>query len=450
MNWNFKMLPKKLLVFLLMLTILSGFGFYFFVEPIYVKNISYEVHEKDIIAHITFSTLFLEGTCEALGEEVPIENNTCILSVPNDEDVVFVKSRWSEKEVLIHPKVNEVIDFTVSEDHFFMAVNEQKKLGVSVDKLGNPNILSYFRSLDENIVRVQDDTLIGVSSGTTKIQVQVGDIIKEVTATVSDLYHLPVLEDKKEYLSCNRYSEEENKLLDEILEYKIQSAGYKTRAGVVSALRFFTLEFPYKLKYFFENGRLNNNTGGGKVDGEGRYYHKGLYLNSYKFSEIEKFSGYKSWGPAIWGCPLTNWQDESGFRPGVKYPNGLDCSGFISWAMLNGGFDVGDTGAGDNSWTDDDFSDIGTQVLITRENLENHVFKAGDLIGTNGHIAMIGGLSDGMVYVAESTTYYYGVVMHAYTFDELLECPYLTYVIPMDDYYKENGLGEGNYTEFWA
>ena len=92
---------------------------------------------------------------------------------------------------------------------------------------------------------------------------------------------------------------------------------------MVEAARFLTLHFPYKIEYFYENGRLGTNG----IDGEGRYYHKGLYLNSSKYSTISKSKN----GPKVWGCSL--------YSTPVKRNdnNGLDCSGFVSWALLNGG-----------------------------------------------------------------------------------------------------------------
>ena len=310
-----------------------------------------------------------------------------------------------------------------------------------MDRLGNPNIHGNFTSQNPEVVAIEDGVLVGKGPGRTKVSVQVGNLTREIEVIVTDLVGLPVLQQKKAYLPCGIYSQEQNELLDAYLKYKIESKGYATRAGVVEALRFLTLQFPYKLTYFFENGRLNNNTGGAYVDGEGRWYHKGLYLNSYKFQEIIK----RGYGPATWGCPLTNWQDEAWFVPGVRYANGLDCSGFITWAMYNGGFDPGDTGAGDNYWTDDDLSDLGEHIPITRELLESDTLKAGDIIATDGHIAMIGGIHDGVVYVGESTTYWEGVVMYPYTYDELLATDKLTYVINMDEYYKE----DGDYTLYW-
>lgn len=61
-----------------------------------------------------------------------------------------------------------------------------------------------------------------------------------------------------------------------------------SRAGVAEAARFLTLEFPYRIGYFNENGRLANPP---KVDCEERYYHKGLYLHSSRFEVGDLLSG---------------------------------------------------------------------------------------------------------------------------------------------------------------
>ena len=130
----------------------------------------------------------------------------------------------------------------------------------------------------------------------------------------------------KEELKCGIYSKEENDLLDKILKDRINDAGYKTRAGAVEAARFLSMEFPYRIRYFSENGREATNG----VQGEGRYYNEGLYLDESRFVNIKK----PLRGPQPWGCQL--WSDPSeGYRA-----NGLDCSGFVSWAFLNGGFDM--------------------------------------------------------------------------------------------------------------
>ena len=90
-------------------------------------------------------------------------------------------------------------------------------------------------------------------------------------------------------------------MLDEILASRVEEAGPGTRAAVAVAARFLTLEFPYKVPYFYENGRL---TGNG-VQGEGRYYKKGLYIGHDRENQITKVMA----GPSSWGCPLMNYED---------------------------------------------------------------------------------------------------------------------------------------------
>ena len=122
-----------------------------------------------------------------------------------------------------------------------------------------------------------------------------------------------------------------------MLAYRIEQAGgYQTRAAVVAAARFLLLEFPYRLNYFPEHGRIDY-PGRLHADGEGRNYHVGLYLDESKFADIEA----SVTGPAIWGCPLEVNSGEVDQPAGNFYANGLDCSGFVSWVLLNGGFEVG-------------------------------------------------------------------------------------------------------------
>ena len=409
-------------------------------KPIEIQS-SFSVENGEITVTLNISKNAIDPVCVVQNMEMKAENHQCVFTSLNEETTVAIRSKFQDTTYTYNPNINQVLDFTLSKIQYYLAVGGRETVLVSISKLGSPDETMSLSISNEGVLRVEGSTLVGVSPGNATVTVFIGGIRKEISVVVTDLIQLPVVDKKKKDLPCNIYSAEQNQLLDTILESKVQDAGYGTRAGVVAALRFLTLEFPYQINYFYENGRLNNNTGGDYVDGEGRFYHKGLYLNSSKYSVLKKV-GY---GPAIWGCPLVNWQDESGFVRGKKYPNGLDCSGFITWAMYNGGFDPGDTGAGENAWTDDDLSDLGVHQYITRSLLESNTIKAGDLIGTNGHIAMVGGIKDGIIYVAESTTYYDGVVMYPYTYRELLSSPYLTYVINMDDYYKN----DGNYTAYW-
>ena len=229
-------------------------------------------------------------------------------------------------------------------------------------------------------------------------------------------------------------------MVDKALEDRIASAGYKTRAGVVEAARFLTLNFEFRLPYFYENGRLNNYGGKEHVDGEGRYYHNGLFLSEEKYSELSAIL----YGPAMWGCPLTNITKSHGYGyyVGSKYPNGLDCSGFVSWALLNGGFDVGDTGAGE-TYRKDDLYDLGEKTPITHELLNSNKVKVGDLIAYSGHMALIIGIKNEEYYIAETLPHLKGVVAKKYTKDKIINT--FTHIMIMDNVY----INDGNLTNMW-
>ena len=239
---------------------------------------------------------------------------------------------------------------------------------------------------------------------------------------------------KKKYLSCGQYTKEQNDLLDEILFDRVDTVGRKTRAGVVEAARFITLEFPYKIRYFSENGRL---TYASKIDGEGRYYHLGLYLHSSRFKSLAN----SSQGPKTWGCNMYS-RPSHGTRR-----NGLDCSGFIAWVVLNGGFNPGDIGAGVTGAKD--FTDLGKKTRFTSSLIKSGKVKVGDLLSSSGpgggHIAVIAGEDDNNYYVAESLWYdpYISVTLVKYSKKTVFKRYY--WVMLMDSYYKE----DGELTKMW-
>lgn len=163
-------------------------------------------------------------------------------------------------------------------------IKDEKKVIDYYDVVLDKKVDYSFKSSDSNIIDVVDGKIIAKSEGNAyvysdkiqdKLNVVVTNIITKPYAT----------KDKKTLLPCDAYNEEEAELLDKILEYKINDAGYQTRAGAVAAARFLTLEFNYRIPYFYENGRVpisstnkfNINTH--IADGEGRYYKRDyIYL----------------------------------------------------------------------------------------------------------------------------------------------------------------------------
>ena len=313
-------------------------------------------------------------------------------------------------------------------------MKDKIKLNVSYETLGYVEDDITWTSSDENIASVNDGVVTGKSNGTATITAEIdGKSVKSTITVTSLITKRPTsgFDFNKPKLTCNVFSKKENDLIDTILKFKVNKVGNKTRAGVVEAARFLTLDFPYRINYFYENGRLTGN----KVDGEGRYYHKGLYLDESRYDDIGKTSK----GPKTWGCSLYSYPD------GRKSKNGLDCSGFVTWAILNGGFNPGDIGAGITRVKD--LTDLGVKKKITTSLAKGNTIKVGDLLHnywSGGHIAIIVGIDKNYYYVAQAVWFdEVGVIINKYKKSELKNK--FKEVILMDKYYKK----DGNLTDMW-
>ncbi|MDO4940219.1 MAG: hypothetical protein Q4E33_00830 [Erysipelotrichaceae bacterium] len=326
--------------------------------------------------------------------------------------------------------------------------NEQRAIQAEEERINNLEIskniylcinekyyIDNIERFDDSIIKFHDENDVKYIIGTNVGQTKVYDVDNDqmYLVTVSNLYDIEQINPNKLPLPCHKYSQDEAAYLDTVLQNKIYDAGYQTRAGVVTAIRFLTLQFKYKLLYFCENGRMDTNTGHQLCDGEGRYYHVGLYLSEDKFDDIE----VSSQGPAIWGCDLYEVPENR------DYYNGIDCSGLVTWALLNAGFDCGDIGGGYGIDSEGfDCVDLGKAVEIKDINYSE--IKAGDLIGYSGHIGMIVGIDGEKLYVGQA---YWANDLEVVTYNNFqeLENSEWDYIVLMDDYY----LKDGNYTPVW-
>ena len=432
----------------------------FFVAP-YISNIEKNdsmTYEDMVIINVNVDSYFFKfdkSTWCLLSEnntKPDINDSNWILSVngycsftkPSGNYYVFVKDRYGNVADVNNQivKIDKVLNINTNKDKFYLYLNQESKIEYDLDIIGNADNSISFVSSNDNIVSVNNEGYIkanGVGSATIKLLSSTGTS-KNVEVVVSKFITYPHIDTSKSYIDCNYFSDIDNDEIDSILADRVEDAGYQTRAGVVAAARFLTLEFNYRVHYFYENGRLNNYEPYFHVDGEGRYYHKGLYLSDKKIKSISA----KLVGPAKWGCSLQNYTDWGPYITGEYYPNGLDCSGFVTWALLNGGFDVGDIGAGiDNDHFD--LTNLGKRVPISDELMNSGRVKVGDLIGLDGHAAILAGWDDENYYIAESLNTTGGVVMTVVKKNNLVHNSIYKYIVLMDNYYKN----DGNLSNIW-
>lgn len=464
-----KVLKKKewliiTLVFIVLVSIISVLAYYnFFVGPtiVNVEKIDSIRFESKKIFNIEVSNSPLKYNkttwCLLVEKDNAVDftnsewekasNNYCSIIADDKDYDIYIKDSYdnydSTKEGFKKDKKKEVQKKSIKTDvdNVYLYIDQKQKINIDTSNLEDKNI-SYY-SNNPTIADVDENGIVtGKAFGKTSIIIQnKKEAYKEINVVVTRLIKEMDAAAKREYFTCNMLNDEEANLLDDILFDRVNRAGYKTRAGVLAAARFLTLESTYEVPYFYENGRLENYEPYKHVDGEGRYYHRGLYLSPRKTTEITA----SFVGPVMWGCKLQNYTDWGGvYVTGELYPNGLDCSGFVTWALLNGGFDVGDIGAGIEP-EHKDVTDLGELVYLSDELMASGRVKAGDLIGLDGHAAILIGWDENNYYIAESLNTTKGVVATTVKRSDLVHNSIYKYVVLMDGVYKE----QGNYTSYW-
>ena len=414
-----------------------------------IDIIEYHIEDNNLVVELDDSgSCLLSDEFDENGNWVATnEDYSCIIPIEDYQTNLYVRNKYN---YLITTSENLDLSYAekveITSGDVYLALNGTEKVTYDYSFKGTINDEVKLQVEDESIATLDEDGYLhGESVGTTNLLATYADKTDSIKITVTDLIVVaPAQFDvSKPYLRCGRYSKEENDLLDEILASRIEKAGYQTRAGVVEAARFLALEFPYRINYFIENGRIAsyvNNYG----DGEGRYYHLGLYLDPSRYENLNK--DMINSGPGCWGCSIYEYTKD-------RYSNnGLDCSGFVSWALLNGGFDCTDLGAGIAEWLD--LTDLGEKKVLSEE-LKEDKLRVGDLLsgpygGTvfeGGHIAIVAGIDkDGYIYVAEELGYAnaWGYFIKKYDKNSILHSFY--YRIDMDDYYQGK---DGNLKDYW-
>lgn len=367
-----------------------------------------------------------------------VKNDKCSYNVKTYKYKINLK--YNGNQIASYNKdfnIDGILGIKINNKKKYLAISDTLNLDAKVDYVGNVDTSIKYKSSNPDIISVDDKGNIkALNVGKAKITVYSSNKMEDsVEVNGTDLIRVAILDNNKPIVPCNAHSTEQVNTLDDILKSRVEEAGPGTRAAVAVAARFLTLEFPYKVPYFYENGRL---TGNG-VQGEGRYYKQGLYIGQDRQNQITKVMA----GPASWGCPLMNYEDDGYRKPNTYYANGLDCSGYVTWVLVQAGLDLGDIGAGASS--ERDYTDIGTLRYNSYDLLHSGQVRVGDLIGWDGHIAIIGAMSDTKIYVTESLIP--GVIMDEYDYSYPGSNFYsrYDYIIDMSNNYK----GDGNLKNMW-
>ncbi|MDD4809197.1 MAG: M23 family metallopeptidase [Bacilli bacterium] len=199
-------------------------------------------------------------------------------------------------------------------------------------------------------------------------------------------------------ITCGMFDNVELQAMNNALKSRVETAGMSTRSGVVAAARYLVNDLGVKIPYWW----------GGKYTQVG--------LNS-------------EWGckkPIIAGGSVRQ-------AAGELWPLGLDCSGYVSWAIRNGGYKASTILEGTSNqyrFTDD------KKPWRDPETMDS--VKIGDLAWRYGHIGIILGIDKAnCIYsVAEAVTA--GLVVNRY------DCTGSTFsnIILMDDYYNNDANKE--------
>lgn len=398
----------------------------------YLVEVSFE-NKNDKETHC-----LLSSSKEAIGNWVKIKDGVCSFNVAYGEYNLFIRDKFGN---ITEYRDDYAVDIVANKDEYIMYKGMEQSISYNIILIGGSGNNIKFKSENENIANLTNNVISAIDYGISKITISYNnEAIETVDVVVSSLIRNIRSNEQKQYVSCGQFTKEDNDLVDQVLLEKVQAAGEGTRAGVLAAARFITLEFNYRIPYFYENGRLDNYDPYIYVDGEGRYYHKGLYLSTDRYNDIKA----SFVGPATWGCNLKNFTNAAPFISGQLYPNGFDCSGFISWVLYNGGMTIGDIGAGID-YDHFDYTDVGVKKDITNDLIASNEIKAGDLIGLSGHIAIIIGIDNYNYYIAESLPTTGGVAITAVSKNDLASSMY-KYVMLMDDVYDGDG---NNYTVMW-
>ena len=210
----------------------------------------------------------------------------------------------------------------------------------------------------------------------------------------------------------------------------VRTAGLKTREGVVAATLYLSSHINVRIPYFWSGG------------------HGHTYTTDNASERYEDFGDNFIGVSNRWGCNykmIGRGTDKQ--KPGSYYPFGMDCSGFVNWAIMNGGYYTGTGKQSAVPSTDNTPSTSldGISVTPIEASLAKGKAKPGDIAFKSGHVAMIVEVSENGYKVAEEKGADYGLVVSK---DYINFGDTFTHIILMDNFYANYKKNESPWVGF--
>ncbi len=195
--------------------------------------------------------------------------------------------------------------------------------------------------------------------------------------------YLKLIKDQRAHLQCDSYSDEEVEQLTR--DFDIQMGQAKTLRGKVVSAGVFIASMKYCIPYAYPIWYHTRP----EVNPEYRYF--GMFMEKGLFLRPININGY-SYKP--WGCPY----DSAPIRPhwpklknlGAKADNGFTCSQVVGWCLINGGINKYGNEVLYSKWAEDLRKYPGGKEVLLKEGYKT--IRPGDLIGFQGHIALVIGV----------------------------------------------------------
>ena len=111
----------------------------FIFRPLKVTNVAYTLKEKNIYAKLVLSGNTRNAKCFYNDQEVNVINHNCTILVKNEPSSVKIVGSRNTISQKIEPNINEIIDFTLSDDKLYLSLEEEKEITFSVETIGNPS-----------------------------------------------------------------------------------------------------------------------------------------------------------------------------------------------------------------------------------------------------------------------------------------------------------------------